>query len=102
MIKRTFHIRGQTQAAYFISSKLVGYVIMTTYALLGNIILAEKTFKMVAWLELVRVDVFLFIPLAVQMGTELYSSIQRIQVLFYGFIRHFKSHDSLVFPFFSN
>ncbi len=47
---------------------------------MDNAVSAEKIFKVLAWLELIRPQLFLAIPYAIQYGTEMMASIGRIEV----------------------
>ena len=83
--KRASVIESINMAIHFVSAKGLCFILMVTYVLLGNIILAERLFKIVAWIEMSRLSLYRLMPLGIQHGTELYASLKRIQVVLFPF-----------------
>ncbi|XP_019646601.1 PREDICTED: multidrug resistance-associated protein 4-like isoform X1 [Branchiostoma belcheri] len=64
---------------FFCASKVILFFTFMSYVLLGNTIVASKVFVAITLFNAIRLTVSLFIPFAVQKGSEGLISIKRIQ-----------------------
>ncbi|XP_066267906.1 ATP-binding cassette sub-family C member 4-like isoform X5 [Branchiostoma lanceolatum] len=64
---------------FFCASKVILFFTFLSYVLLGNTIVASKVFVAITLFNAIRLTISLFIPFAVQKGSEGHISIKRIQ-----------------------
>ena len=82
---RSAYVKAAVQAPFFNSTQLIVFTLVLTYILSSSEdrLSTETIFMTMALIEPLRVVCTLFIPFAVQFGTEARVSVARIQVFIF-------------------
>ena len=81
VIARAMIIKGLNAAIGVVSPKVVTMLIVVMYDLwAGEELDPARVVKVISWSELLRMGVFTFLSNAAQFGTEMFTSVKRIQV----------------------
>ncbi|CAL8127054.1 unnamed protein product [Orchesella dallaii] len=78
-IRKTAILRAINLSCYYISSKVVVFLTLLTYVLMGNYLSAEKVFVTLSLYNNVRLIITLFFPNAISCLAESLVSIRRLQ-----------------------
>lgn len=78
-VKSSSYVRGLILGPFFVSAKLIVFLTFVTYVMVGGQLTAEKVFVTVTLYQAIRLSMTLFIPFAVQFGSETVVTINRLK-----------------------
>lgn len=79
-IMRSSYLRGLNMASFFVASKIIIFMTVCVYVLMGNQLSSSRVFLAIALYGAVRLTITLFFPFAIEKISESLISTQRIQV----------------------
>lgn len=79
-IMRSSYLRGLNMASFFVASKIIIFITVCVYVLMGNELSAGTVFMAICLYGAVRLTITLFFPCAVEKLSESLISIRRIKV----------------------
>lgn len=79
MIRHVLYIRGILLSFMIFSTRVSIFISLIAFALLGNVVTAEKAFVITAYYNLLRYTMGLFFPQGLALVAETFVSIKRIQ-----------------------
>lgn len=74
------YLRGLNMASFFVASKIIIFVTVCVFVLMGNQLTASNVFMAISLYGAVRLTITLFFPFAIEKLSECLISIRRIQV----------------------
>lgn len=79
-IMKSSYLRGLNMASFFVASKIIIFVTICVYVLMGNKLSASRVFMAMSLYGAVRLTITLFFPFAIEKVSESLISIRRIKV----------------------
>lgn len=79
-ILKSSYLRGLNMASFFVASKIIIFITVCVYVLLGNQLSAGTVFMAICLYGAVRLTITLFFPFAIEKLSESLISIRRIKV----------------------
>lgn len=74
------YIGGSFEGFFFTSAKLVVFLILLSYVMVGGTITVKKVYLMVTLVQIIMFSTTLFIPFAFRFGFEILVTLRRYQV----------------------
>ncbi|XP_044222048.1 ATP-binding cassette sub-family C member 4-like isoform X3 [Thunnus albacares] len=78
-IMKSSYLRGLNMASFFVASKIIIFVTVCVYVLMGNKLTASRVFMAMSLYGAVRLTITLFFPCAIEKVSESLISIRRIK-----------------------
>ncbi|KAG7502088.1 Multidrug resistance-associated 4 [Solea senegalensis] len=78
-IMKSSYLRGLNMASFFVASKIIIFLTVCVYVLMGNVLTSSRVFMTIALYGAVRLTITLFFPFAIEKASESLISIKRIQ-----------------------
>ncbi|CAK6954010.1 ATP-binding cassette sub-family C member 4-like [Scomber scombrus] len=78
-IMKSSYLRGLNMASFFVASKIIIFVTICVYVLMGNTLSASRVFMAMSLYGAVRLTITLFFPFAIEKVSETLISIRRIK-----------------------
>lgn len=79
-ILKSSYLRGLNMASFFVASKIIIFITVCVYVLIGNKLSAGTVFITICLYGAVRLTITLFFPFAIEKLSESLISIRRIKV----------------------
>lgn len=79
-ILKSSYLRGLNMASFFVASKIIIFITVCVYVLMGNELSAGTVFMAICLYGAVRLTITLFFPFAIEKLSESLISIRRIKV----------------------
>ena len=79
VIKKTAILRGINLALFFVSSKVITFIMLILYVLTGGTLNAEMVFVAISLIDQMRLSMTLYFPYGISIGAEALISLKRIQ-----------------------
>lgn len=79
-IMKSSYLRGMNMASFFVASKIIIFITVCVYVLMGNELSASRVFMAMSLYGAVRLTITLFFPCAIEKVSESLISIRRIKV----------------------